>query len=271
MTFEMLTEAGDIAVADAPRDAGDGKLGCAEEFGCFFETESLKVGLEAEAVLLAEQAREIAWAGEGDFAGDLGELQRAMQAEGEMRGGALEWIAFGFGGGFGLLGETEPHGFDMAASGVFGSSWITEGNGFDEVLVFLGQDAGIRKAVVEALLVKGEEVVPDRAPRFLEHGNVGEADDGFVEFEVRVTKAAVIAGTQGFGEPFQDGAQLLELFGGGGGVSGRMAGGEAFQQGAEFGEPAQFGGGHGINMRNRASGYAAEVKGVSRWLHALKT
>jgi hypothetical protein len=54
-------------------------------------------------------------------------------------------------------------------------------------------------------------------------------------------------------------------------VSGRMAGGEAFQQGAEFGESAQFSGGHGFNMRNRASGYAAEVKGVQRWLYALKT
>jgi hypothetical protein len=50
-----------------------------------------------------------------------------------------------------------------------------------------------------------------------------------------------------------------------------MASSEAFQQGAEFGELAKFGGGHGFNMRNRASGYAAEVKGVSRWLYALKT
>jgi hypothetical protein len=96
----------------------------------------------------------------------------------------------------------------------------------------------------------------------LEHRNIREADDGFVEFEVCVTKGAVVAGTQGFGEPLQDGAQLLEILGRGGGVSGRMAGGEAFQQGAEFGESALFSGGHGFNMRNRASGYAAEVKGV---------
>jgi hypothetical protein len=260
--FEMLTEAGDVAVADALGDAGDGESGGAEEFGGFFEAESLQVGLETEAVLLAEESGKIAWAGEGDLAGDLGELQRAMQSEGEMSGGALEWITFGFGGGLGLLGEAEPHSFDVAASSVFGGSGITEGDGFDEVLVFLGQDAGVGKVVVEALLVKGEEAVPDGAPGVLKQGNIGEADDSFVKFEVCVTKVAVVAGTQGFGEPLQDGAQLLELFGRGGGVSGRMASGEAFQQRAEFGESAKFGGGHGYNMRNRASGYAAEVKGV---------
>jgi len=85
--FEMLAEAGDVAVADALGDAGDGEPGCAQEFGCFFESESLQVGLEAEAVLLAEESGEIAWAGEGDFAGDLGEIQRAMQTEDEMRDG----------------------------------------------------------------------------------------------------------------------------------------------------------------------------------------
>ena len=227
--FEVLAEAGDVAVADAFGDAGDGEPGGAEEFGGFFEAESLQVGLEAEAVLLAEESGEIAWAGEGDLAGDLGELQRAMQTEDEMRDGSLEWIAFGFGVGFGLLGEAEPHGFDVSASCVFGGGGITEGNGFDEVLVFLGDGSGVREAIVKTLLVQGPEAVPDDAPCFLEHGNIGEADDGFVKFEVRVTKAAVVAGTQGFGEPFQDGAQLLELFGRGGGVSGRMAGGEAFQ------------------------------------------
>lgn len=267
----MLAEAGDVAVADAFGDAGDGETGGAEEFGGFFEAESLQVGLETEAVLLAEESGEIAWAGEGDFAGDLGELQRAVQAEDEMRDGALEWIAFGFGGGLGLLGEAEPHGFDVGAGCIFGGGGITEGNRFDEMLVFLCDGSGVREAIVKTLLVKGSEAVPDDAPRFFEHGNVGEADDGFVKFEVRVTKAAVVAGTQGFGEPFQDGAQLLELLGRGGGVSGRMASSEAFQQGAEFGELAKFGGGHGFNMRNRASGYAAEVKGVSRWLYALKT
>jgi hypothetical protein len=50
-------------------------------------------------------------------------------------------------------------------------------------------------------------------------------------------------GDAGDGEPLQDGAQLLELLGRGGGVSGRMASGEAFQQGSEFRESAQFGGG----------------------------
>ena len=260
--LEVLTEARDIAVADAFGDAGDGKPGVAEEFGGFFEAESLQVGLETEAVLLAEESGEIARAGEGDFAGDVGELQRAMQTEDKMRGGALEWIAFGFGGGFGLLGEAEPNGFDVGAGCVFGGSGITEGNGFDEMLVFLGEDTGVGKVVVETLLVKGEEAVPDGAPGVLEHGNIGEADDGFVKFEVRVTKGAVVAGTQGIGEPFQDGAQFLELFGRGGGVSGGMARGETFQQGAEFRESAQFCGGHGCYMRNRASGYAAKVKGL---------
>ena len=138
LAFKVLAEAGDVAVADAFGDAGDGESGGAEEFGCFFEAESLQVGLEAEAVLLAEEPGEIARAGEGDFAGNLGEFQRAMQTEDEMRDSALEWIAFGFGGGFGLLGETKPNGFDMTASGVLRGGGITEGDGFDEVLVFLG-------------------------------------------------------------------------------------------------------------------------------------
>lgn len=136
--FEVLPKAGDVAVADAFGDAGDGELCGAEKFGGFFESESLQVGLEAEAVLLAEEAGKIPRAGEGDLAGDFGELQRAMQAEGEMRDGALKRIAFGFGGGFGLLGETEPNGFDMAAGGVLGGGGITESDGFDEVFVFFG-------------------------------------------------------------------------------------------------------------------------------------
>lgn len=90
-----------------------------------------------------------------------------MQAEGEMRSGTLEWIAFGFGVRLGLLGETEPYGFDMGAGSVFSGGRITEGDGFDEVLVFFGKDAGVRKVVVEALLVKGEKAVPDAAPRLL--------------------------------------------------------------------------------------------------------
>ena len=113
--------------------------------------------------------------------------------------------------------------------------------------------------------MKSKEAVPDGAPRFLEHGNIGEADDGFVQFEVRETEGAVVADTHGFGDPFQDGAQLFEAFGRGSGVSSGMASSEAFQHGAEFGESAQFVGGHGLNMRNRASGYAAEVKGACCW------
>ena len=264
--FEVLAEAGDVAVADALGDAGDGEPGGAEEFGGFFEAESLQVGLEAEAILLAKESGKIAWAGEGDFTGDVGELQRAMQSEDEMRDGSLERIAFGFRGGLGLLGKAEPYGFNVAAGGVFGSGWITEGDGFDEVLVFLCDGTGVREAIVKTLLVQGMEAVPDGAPCFLEHGNIREADDGFVEFEIRVTKGAVVPGTQGFGEPFQDGAQFLERFGRGSGVSGSMAGGEAFQQGAEFGESAKFGRRHGGNMRNRASGYATEVKGAQHWL-----
>jgi hypothetical protein len=90
-------------------------------------------------------------------------------------------------------------------------------------------------------------------------------------FEVLAEAGDVAVADAGDGEPFQDGAQLLELSGRSGGVSGRMAGGESFQQGAEFGESAQFSGGHGINMQNRASGYATEVKGVSISLQDLKT
>jgi hypothetical protein len=48
-----------------------------------------------------------------------------------------------------------------------------------------------------------------------------------------------------------------------------MAGGEAFQHGAEFREAAHFGGVHGGDMRNRALGYATEVKGVHRYGSSL--
>ena len=64
-----------------------------------------------------------------------------MQAEGEMRGGAFEWIAFGFSGGLALLSEAEPHGFDVGASSVFGGGGIAEGDGFDEVLALAGRPA----------------------------------------------------------------------------------------------------------------------------------
>ena len=199
--LEVLTEARDIAVADAFGDAGDGKPGVAEEFGGFFEAESLQVGLKTEAVLLAEESGEIARTGEGDFAGDVGELQRAMQTEDKMRGGALEWIAFGFGGGFGLLGEAEPDRFDVAAGGVLGRGGITEGDRGDKVLVFLGEDTGVGKVIVEALFVKGEETVPDGAPGLREHRNAGEADDGLVELEVGFAKGFVVPRPHRPGEP----------------------------------------------------------------------
>ncbi len=72
--LEVLTEAGDVAVADTFGDAGNRKPGGAQKFGSFFQTESLQVGLEAEFVLLAEEAGEIAWAGEGDLVGNMREL-----------------------------------------------------------------------------------------------------------------------------------------------------------------------------------------------------
>ena len=58
--LEVLTEAGDVAVADAFGDAGDREARGAEEFGGFFEAPFLQVGLESEAVLLAKEAGEIA-------------------------------------------------------------------------------------------------------------------------------------------------------------------------------------------------------------------
>lgn len=93
--------------------------------------------------------------------------------------------------------------------------------------------------------MKSKEAVPDGAPGVVEQGNIGESDDDFVEFEVCLTKGAVVAGKQGFGKTSQDRAQLLNLFGRGGCVSGSMSGGEAFQHGAELGELAKFDGCHG--------------------------
>ena len=124
-----------------------------------------------------------------------------MQPEDEMCDGSLEWIAFGFGGEIALLGEAEPHGLDVGAGSVLGGSGISEGNGFDEVLVLLCDGAGVWEAVVKTLLVQRSEIVPDRAPSFPEQGNVGEGYDGFVEFKVRLTKGAVILRKQGVGKP----------------------------------------------------------------------
>ena len=125
-----------------------------------------------------------------------------MQPEDEMRYGSLEWITFGLGREIALLGEAEPNSFDVGAGGVLGGSGITEGDGFNEVLVLLCDGAGVWEAVVKTLLVQRSEIVPDRAPSFLEQGNVGEVYDGFVEFKVRLTKGAVVLRKQGVGKPF---------------------------------------------------------------------
>ena len=201
LALEVLTEAGDVAVADAFGDAGDREPRGAEEFGGFFEAPFLQVGLESEAVLLAKKAGEIARAGEGDLAGDLGELQRAMKAESEMGDGALERIAFGLGRGSTLLGEAEPDRFDMAAGGVLGRGGISESDRGDEVLVFLGEDTGVGKVIVEALFVKGDETVPDRPPGLREHRNAGETDDGLVKLEVGLEKVLIVAHPHCPGEP----------------------------------------------------------------------
>lgn len=75
MPFEMLAEAGGIAVADATGDAGHGQLGGGEQFGGFFQAELLQVGLKADAVVLAEEAAEIACAGKGHLPRHVRQLQ----------------------------------------------------------------------------------------------------------------------------------------------------------------------------------------------------
>ena len=125
-----------------------------------------------------------------------------MQPEDEMCYGSLEWITFGLGREIALLGEAEPNSLDVGAGGVLGGSGITEGDGFNEVLVLLCDGAGVWEAVVKTLLVQRSEIVPDRAPSFPEQGNVGEVYDGFVEFKVCLTKGAVVFRKQGVGKPF---------------------------------------------------------------------
>ena len=124
-----------------------------------------------------------------------------MEAESEMGDGALERIAFGLGRGSALLGEAEPDRFDVAASGGVGRGGITEGDRGDKVLVFLGEDTGVGKVIVEALFVKGDETVPDRPPGLREHRNAGEADNGLVELEVGLEKVLIVAHPHCPGEP----------------------------------------------------------------------
>lgn len=169
-----------------------------EEFGGFFEAQLLQVGLEAEAVMLAEKAREIAGAGERNRLRNFGQPERAVQAEGKVRGGALQRIAFCFSGGFGFFGEAKPDGLDVTAGGIFGGCGIAEGDRCDEVLVLVGEHAGVGEVVIKALLVKGEEAVPDGEPSVAKQGHTGEFDDTFVKFEVRMTKGAIIADAHGF-------------------------------------------------------------------------
>ena len=154
LPFEVLPEARDIAIADSLGDAGDGQAGAAEKLGGYVEAEFLQVGLEAKAVMLAEETREIASASEGDGRGDFGEAQRTMHAEGEMSGGSLQWVGFLSGGVALLFGESEPHGLHVTAGGVFGSGGIAESDGFDEVLVFITQEASVGEAFVEGIAVK---------------------------------------------------------------------------------------------------------------------
>lgn len=100
-----------------------------------------------------------------------------------------------------MLGEAEPDRFDVAASGGGGRGGITEGDRGDKVLVFLGEDTGVGKVIVEALFVKGEETVLSRPPGLREHRDAGEADDGLVELEVGFAKGFVVPRPHCPGEP----------------------------------------------------------------------
>ncbi len=174
--------------------------------------------------------------------------------------GALERVALRFGGGNGLLGETKPHRLDMAAGGILRGGRISEGDGFDEVLVRFGEDAGIGEIVVEPAFVEGEEPVPDRTPGLAQQGDAGQSDDGLVELEIGPDEGVVVPRPHRAGGPLQDRAQRAETLRRGGGLRGGVAGGEALQNGAEFGEAADLKGVHGSGRRNQPAQYAAKNK-----------
>lgn len=194
-----------------------------------------------------------------------------MQAEGEVSHGALQRIAARLGRGSGFLRHPKPNRLHMAARGVLGCGGITQSDGFHEVLVLVGQHARIGEVIVKALPVKMQQAVPCQPPGNFELGNLGHLDEGLVQFEIGFSKGRVVAHAQCLSQLFEKGAQALELLGRTGGVAGRMARGKALQKRAEFGEALQFGGGHGFNRRNRASGYAAAIKGNRSSRAELKT
>jgi len=65
---EMLSETGNVTVADSLCDPRDRKPGGAEQFGCLFHPQPLQVGLESHAVLLTEKPAEVSRARKCDLA-----------------------------------------------------------------------------------------------------------------------------------------------------------------------------------------------------------
>ncbi len=72
-----------------------------------------------------------------------------------MRNGALQGIGGGVAGAIVFVfGEAEPDRFEMTAGGIFGGSGVSEGEGFDEVAVLFGEEAGVGKTFLKGLFVE---------------------------------------------------------------------------------------------------------------------
>ena len=190
--LEVLAEAGDVAVADAVRDAGDGQTRGAQEFGGLFEAELLQVALEAQAVALAEETGEIAGAGEGDLAvpppSDAAG-NACGRGDGRWRVGARRR---GHSGSLCCSARRNQTASTWLRRGVLGGGGIAERDGFHEVLVLLARmrrresSPRTRARVRRAGRSRGE-------PSFAQQGDGGEVDDGVVQLEVGVPKGGIVA------------------------------------------------------------------------------
>lgn len=225
------------------------------------ETEILEVALEAAAVVPTEEAGEMPRTGEGHGRGHLVEAQRAVQRKTEMSDRSLQRIGQLGLGRLPLRREAKPDRLEMTAGGVLGSNRISQGEGFNETFVLVGEKAGVGKALLEGPLVELRLLLPDALPALEEPGHGGQADHLRMQAMIRGAECLVIPLSCSLVELPQQRSQAIDFSGRLVDAEGGFAGGEGFEFGAQGGETAEFGFGHGWigtgrSMRKRTSRYA---------------
>lgn len=206
----MKAKTGEVAIADAAGDAGNGQLSRTEKFSGFVEADLLEVGLKTQPVMLTKQTGEIAGTGERDLLRNLGQSQRAVHPKREVGARTLKRVGVLGSGRSGPLRDPIPDGFDMMTRGVLGGGGITQRDGLYEVFMFFGEYPRIGEAFFTAFAVELLQTGPDRMPEFPEQRDIGHGDDGVVQCVIRSAKRRIIETPDGADDLRKRGAHRLQ-------------------------------------------------------------